>query len=179
MCIVAVGAGFMYERIQIINLAKSSGDAVRSRIAPSILEALNSDWMYWVFGMGHGSQYYSYGREAIVTTSELSYYEMIRTVGILGTIPFLVFLFLPVKRIFFSDKRWLLLPYGAILVESIIDPFLHTSTSFVMYILVYYTYYKLKNENNYYKRELKNIQEKNSMSRKMGGIWSGYTFSGN
>lgn len=148
VAIAVMGFGYMYEKIQVINYAKSSGDLIRANGVESLINCLNEDPFYWLFGMGHGTSYFSTGRMAFVNTSELSYLEMIRTVGITGTFPFLLFLFYPVKKIFWSKYRWILLPYGALLATSIVDPFLHTSTSFIMYAIVYSTYYRVCSENS-------------------------------
>ena len=148
VAIAVMGFGYMYEKIQVINYAKSSGDLIRANGVESLINCLNEEPFYWLFGMGHGTSYFSTGRMAFVNTSELSYLEMIRTVGITGTLPFLLFLFYPVKKIFWSKYRWILLPYGALLATSIVDPFLHTSTSFIMYAIVYSTYYRVCSENS-------------------------------
>lgn len=148
VAIATMGFGYMHEKIQVINYAKSSGDLIRANGVKSLINCLNENPFYWLFGMGHGTSYFSAGRQALVNTSELSYLEMIRTVGIIGTFPFLLFLFYPVIKIFRSKFRWILLPYGALLATSIVDPFLHTSTSFIMYTVIYSTYYRICSENS-------------------------------
>ncbi len=141
--ITALGTASFLEKVEIINFAKIRGDIIRGTISSSVRLAMKGNIFYWLFGMGYGSEYYLSGRASMVVTSELSYMEMLRTIGIFGMILFLAFLIYPVKRIFLSDKRWLLLPYGAMLAASLTDPFLYTSTSFVMYVVVYYIFYRM------------------------------------
>lgn len=134
------GYDFAINKIKVINLAKSEGDSIRHQIVPSIIKALNEDKIRWAFGMGSGSYYYSIGRKAYVDCEEIAYLEFIRCFGLVGLVILLIFLLLPIKKVFFSEYKWALLPYLAILIISFADPFLFTSTSFVIYVIIYDIY---------------------------------------
>lgn len=132
-----IGYNNTVDRIEIINNAKSKGDEVRRLIVPSIINTLNEKKVRWFVGMGNGSTYYSIGRGFMVDGEEIAYLEFLRLHGLIGVAFLLVFLLLPIKKIFFSDYRWVLLPYFSFLAISVVDPFLFTSTSFIVYVIVY------------------------------------------
>lgn len=132
-----IGYNNTVDRIEIINNAKSKGDEVRRLIVPSIINTLNEKKARWFVGMGNGSTYYSIGRGFMVDGEEIAYLEFLRLHGLIGVAFLLVFLLLPIKKIFFSDYRWVLLPYFSFLAISVVDPFLFTSTSFIVYVIVY------------------------------------------
>lgn len=135
-----VGYNTTVDKIEIINNAKSNGDEVRRLIVPSIINALNEKKIRWLVGMGNGSTYYSIGRGFMVDGEEIAYLEFLRLYGSLGFVFLLSFLMIPIKKIFFSEYRWVLLPYFSFLIISAVDPFLFTSTSFVIYVIVYDIY---------------------------------------
>ena len=88
-----------------------------------------------LFGSGFGSQFYNYGREAVAATSELSYFEIIRCVGLILAIPFFSFVLYP----FLSDKvtRSTKLAFISYLVIAATNPLLFSSTAMVMYMFIY------------------------------------------
>ncbi len=141
-CLVAgvLGYDFALNKIMVINWAKRGSDSVRYNIIPSVINVLNENKIRWFFGMGSGSFYYSIGRKAYVNGEEIAYLEFIRCFGLVGLAVLLFFLILPVKKIFFSEYRWALLPYSAFLISSFADPFLFTSTSFLIYVIIYDIY---------------------------------------
>ena len=138
--IVTLGYEFFINKVELINFAKNEGDNVRTLIIPSIINALNKNKIYWIFGMGIGSKYYSLGRHAYLYGEEIAYIEFLRSFGLIACVFLFIFLVLPIKRIFKSNYRWVLLPYFAFLINSTVDPFLFTSTSFLMYLIVYDIY---------------------------------------
>jgi len=138
--VVIFGYEFFINKVEIINFAKNEGDNVRSLIIPSIIKALNENRLYWIFGMGIGSKYYSLGRRAYLYGEEIAYVEFLRCYGLIACSILAIFLILPIKKIFKSDYKWVLLPYFAFLINSTVDPFLFTSTSFLMYLVVYDIY---------------------------------------
>jgi hypothetical protein len=136
------GADF-YDKVDTINNAKSIGDKIRSTTKIAIFEEMNIKPTRYLIGMGFGSEYYSLGRGRYVSTSELSYYELIRQVGIIGAIPFLYFILKPIKLLY-RRKKWLFISYMSNLVVSWVDPLLFTSTAFMLYALVYFNYEEIK-----------------------------------
>lgn len=142
LALLVFGAEF-YSKVETINSAKSIGDEIRSTTKIAIFNELDEKPMRYLIGMGFGSEYYSPGRGQYISTSELSYYELVRQVGIIGAIPFVYFLVKPM-RLLFKKRKWLFLSYGAYLIVSWVDPLLFTSTAFMLYALVYYNYEEIR-----------------------------------
>lgn len=144
---------FFYEtfvsKIETINWAKSAGDSVRSLNKESIqFEVLKSPFKF-LFGSGLGSYYYASGNGRMLSTSELSYWEFFRQVGLFGFIPVIFFLIHPIKKLLFSKQFfWVFVSYTLYLCKSYVDPFLFTSTGFIFLSLVYYNYRKIGVKNN-------------------------------
>ena len=94
-----------------------------------------SDPIKLILGTGFGSPFYNYGRDSIGYTSELSYFEMIRCVGLIFAIPFFLFVLKPVfsKKVKADYK----LSYICYLVIAATNPLLFSSTAMIMYMFLY------------------------------------------
>lgn len=133
------------EKISTISWAKESGDEIRRLTMKSIIDSLNSKIENYIFGMGARTFYFNYGRGYLVNESELTYLELLRQIGLIGLIPFMIFIGKPLINFFkLKDLRWLFLSYSLYLIKCFFDPFLFTSTGFMLIILVYVEYENIK-----------------------------------
>lgn len=142
MLIILYGSSF-YEKVTIINWAKSQGDEIRTLNLESIKIAMNNSWQNYIFGMGARTSYFSYARNELINESELSYIELLRQIGLIGLIPLIAFLIKPIYRLI-TDRRfiWLALSFSLYLFKCYFDPFLFTSTGFILIAVVYFEYRK-------------------------------------
>lgn len=136
-----------YERVTRINWAKSYGDEIRSLNLESIKLAMNNSWANYIFGMGARSYYFSYARNELINQSELSYVELLRQIGLIGLVPFMSFLIKPIYRLLTNKNfTWLALSFALYLIKCYFDPFLFTSTGFILITVVYFEYRKTQME---------------------------------
>ncbi|MFR3732692.1 MAG: O-antigen ligase family protein [Enterococcus sp.] len=144
--VILYGRGF-YERVTRINWAKSYGDEIRSLNLESIKLAMNNSWANYIFGMGARSYYFSYARNELINQSELSYVELLRQIGLIGLVPFMSFLIKPIYRLLTNKNfTWLALSFALYLIKCYFDPFLFTSTGFILITVVYFEYRKTQME---------------------------------
>lgn len=124
---------------------KSSSDAVRAGHIQGLLEYWRHNPINFIVGSGFSSQFYSYGVNEMTSSIELSYWNLLRQVGLLFFIPMMNMYLYPVfKLIKFRNQRHLILAYLAYLVISYTNPFLYSSTGLVAVLFMYYTYGRLK-----------------------------------
>ncbi len=121
--------------VAIMSTAGSLGsDLVRQGLFQAYIEIFR-DPAKLLFGSGFGISFYNYGRDHYSVTSELSYFELIRCVGLVLAIPFFVFV---IKPLFSSNvKRDYKLSYLCYLIIAATNPLLFSSTAMVMYIFIY------------------------------------------
>lgn len=133
---VAFFGAELLDRYHILAFAKSSGDLSRVGGLGSILDVMNSHKSYWFTGMGFGSTYYNAGKFRVVETSELSYLEFIREIGLPFSIITFGYLIYPLFKLRKIDG-FLLAAFGAYLAAGIFEPFIFTSTGFFVIMMVY------------------------------------------
>lgn len=135
------------DKIQVINWAKAEGDSIRSLNTESILAEISKSPFNFFFGTGIGSYYFASGNGRLLNTSELSYLEFFRQVGLIGFLPVISFLLHPIKSLLCSRKYfWVSVSYVLYLCKCFFDPFLFTSTGFLFLSLVYYNYRLVKKD---------------------------------
>lgn len=128
-----------------INTAKTTGDSIRTSNAQDILYSMRQNPISYLIGNGAASLYYSRARGGWIQDSELSYLEFFRQTGVVGLGLLMYFLLKPLRSLLRNkDVRWLAFFYVGFLAISSIDPFLFTSTGFIIYLLVYSIYENLK-----------------------------------
>lgn len=111
-----------------------ASDLVRQGEIQSYLEVFSNP-VRLLFGYGFGSAFYNYGRASLDLTSELSYFEMIRCVGLVFAVPFFGFVLYPI--ISSAVKPEYKLSYICYLIIAATNPLLFSSTAMVMYIFLY------------------------------------------
>ena len=136
----------------IINMStkKSSTDMVKYEHLMSIKDLLVNNPLYIFTGSGLGSYFFSTGIMGYTNLSEYAFADLFRQIGLIGFLPFIYFLFSPVKILFKVSKyQWLGISYLGYLIIAFTNPLLFSSTPFALYIFVYAVFYKEKyNKNN-------------------------------
>lgn len=142
LVIVAVGIYLLpeiYDRLIALNALKfDRSESIKNLDMQTVFQLLSSNVINFLFGTGVGSAFYSV-RGGYMTTFELSYIDYFRQVGLVGMTLFASFIIKPLKFLF-TSKRWLFIGYVAYLAVSFTNPLLVTSTSFMLYLLVYSEY---------------------------------------
>lgn len=146
LIVFAVSISFPRVYNMIVGMMNTSGakssDSVRSGEVLAYAEVF-SDPVKLLFGSGFGEPFFNYGRGSIEYTSELSYFEMIRCVGLIFAIPFFAFVFRPIlsKKV----NRDYSLSYICYLLIAATNPLLFSSTAFLIYMFMYYDIVKSPN----------------------------------
>lgn len=140
------------DRVITIFLNKASSDATRDGHLQGMFVLWRNKPSDFFFGTGFGSSYYSYGTNRFENNVELSYWDMIRRVGLTGFLPFMATLLYPIAAMtipaypfepkYGKWKLWtrnydILLPYIGFLLISYTNPFLYSTTGFSFLILLY------------------------------------------
>ena len=128
-------APIIAKKISTINLVKTDGDSIRAeRTAAAIREIFGNAKTFWM-GMGANVPFRANG--ILNYSSEMSYIEIWRIFGIIslvGVISMLVFL------LWKNRKDANTIAYVAYLSICAVDPFLMTSTGFLMIMYMFYLY---------------------------------------
>ena len=117
-----------------------NSDSVRLGQLASFMD-LFSNPQKLLFGEGFGTKFFDIGRMEYTTSSEIAYLDLIRKIGLILFVPFMIFVLKPFKfKIPIHDK----LAYAGYLVVCFTNPLIFSSTAYVLYILLYSKYYKRK-----------------------------------
>lgn len=142
--LLLVGAGLyllprIYDQIVTLNALKyDRSDLIKTSDVKIIINNMKNSISNFILGTGVGSSFMS-SRGKLMTTFEMSYVDYFRQVGLCGFIIFAHFLIKPL-RVLFEKERWLFICYVAYLAVAFTNPLLVTSTSFMLYLLVYRSY---------------------------------------
>ncbi len=117
-------------------------DVVRSGQLQSFFKVL-SDPKTLLLGQGFGSQFYDLGRMAYSGASEISYLDLLRKIGLIWFIPFMVFVLRPFA---WKIDMGVKIAYFGYLLICLTNPLLFSSTAYVLYIYIYYLKYHEKRE---------------------------------
>lgn len=122
----------------IMNMEGSvSSDLVRSGQMKSYVEIFSNPFKLLI-GTGLGSTFFNYGRNLVVSTAEYAYFDLLRQIGLIGFIPFTIFIIYPfLKNIKLNYK----VCYLGYLIIAYTNPLLFSSTAFLVYVYIYYTYF--------------------------------------
>ena len=97
-----------------------------------------NDSLKVLFGEGYGTEIYVAARGELSITTEWSFFEMMRWYGLFGLIAFIAVLGYPLKRLIKAKRRWIVFGTAGFLTIAFTNPLLYTTTSMVVYILLYY-----------------------------------------
>jgi hypothetical protein len=128
---------------------KNSSSLVKNDHALSYFNLFINDVKYFLFGQGLGSLFFTTGFHDYTTTTELSYLELIRILGIFSAIIVLYIYAYPliklfIKKTFFSFS--IAISYLAYLFIAGTNPLLIGPTGFMVLVLIFY----LKNHEEIY-----------------------------
>lgn len=144
LVLVAFGVYCMpdiYDRMVALNKLKfNRSESIKFADAHYVINILCGNIFNFFLGMGVGSTFYS-SRGRYMATFELSYVDFLRQVGIVGMLFFIKFIFKPIKRMN-QNSKWLLVCYVSYLAVAFTNPLLVSSTSFMLFVLVYSECYK-------------------------------------
>ena len=126
-----------------------SSDNVRKGQMQSYKEIF-SDFDNLFIGTGLGSYFYNYGRMEMVNSAEYAYLDLIRQVGVMFFLLFMIFVLYPLNQNIALNRKVIYIGYLAI---AFTNPLLFSSTAFLAYIYMYYLVYES------FKEKLKLLQE--------------------
>ena len=143
--IILIALPNIIEVVQNSFVLKESGDIVRSGHLVSVKNEILESPISLIFGHGYADYFYSVGSRKIVNVVELSYWDLLRQIGLFGFIPFMIFVLYPIKKTFHNNTM-ICVVYIGYLIVAYTNPLLYTSTAFVMFILVYDAYYDISKD---------------------------------
>lgn len=118
---------------------------IKSGHLKGYMELFNSNLLKTLtFGFGPAKYFYSYGVEQEVSATELTYMDLIKNYGIVGTVLMISMLCVPIlnlinnKKIDFFQKYILFLGYVAYLFIAGTNPLLISSTGFILISIMFY-----------------------------------------
>lgn len=91
-----------------------------------------------LFGMGFGSEFFDEGRMEYRSSSEISYLDLLRKIGLIGFIPFLWFILKPFSFNISISKKVMYICY---LLICLTNPLLFSSTAYLLYVYLYSIHY--------------------------------------
>lgn len=116
---------------------KSGSDAVRDGHLISIFQVFKNNPAAIFFGTGFDSYFYSSGVNANINIIELSYWDLLRQVGLFGLLPFMFFYLYPIFKLWKTDYRHVAITLAAFLIISYTNPFLYSSTGALYMVYAY------------------------------------------
>ena len=153
-CIAIYFLPILVEKMTNLNMLKSAhSDSIKSMDMEIILNSMFGNVANIFFGTGVGSSFLS-SRGHYLSTFELSFVDYFRQAGILGLGVLTYFIIKPLKWLYFEQK-WLFIGFLCYIAVSFTNPLLVTSTSFVLYLLVYSQFLEGKKKDNTSKELLK------------------------
>ena len=128
---------------------KVGGDVVRDETLTSIFSYWNDNPFSLVSGSGFSSVFYSEGRKEFVSNAELSYWILLRRVGIPLFIVFMSMFLYPVYRLMKDEsQRLIAIGYLFYLIIAYTNPLLYGSTGMTVVLVMYYLCHIQDNKNN-------------------------------
>jgi len=128
---------------------KVEGDVVRDETLTSIFSYWNDNPFSLVSGSGFSSTFYSEGRKEFVSNAELSYWILLRRVGIPLFIVFMSMFLYPVYRLMKDEsQRLMAIGYLFYLIIAYTNPLLYGSTGMTVVLMMYYLCHIQDNKNN-------------------------------
>lgn len=141
---VALFSGFIIEAFNEAFVVRGEvSDIVRQGHIEGIKELIRNDPWIILRGSGMGSEFYSYGTFSYVSSIEWSYIDLWRQMGFLFFFLFLVFISIPLFYRYGTGnyKKYAYITYLCIAATN---PLLFNSTSYLVFIYMYYDLKKYK-----------------------------------
>ena len=117
---------------------KASSDAVRDGHLQSIFDLWKAKPSALIFGSGYSARFFSYGVMEATSNIELSYWNLLRQVGLILFIPMMAMYLYPIYISFKSRKNaFAVCGYLFYLVIAYTNPFLYSSTGVILLLYMY------------------------------------------
>ena len=118
---------------------KSGSDETRTRTLESIFNLWKENPMDLIIGQGYSSEFYDAGSKTVTSNVELSYWNLLREIGLIGFIPMMImFLYPAIKLVLRREHIEVCIGYLAYLVIAYTNPLLHSSTGLTVLLYMYY-----------------------------------------
>lgn len=122
---------------------KAEDDAVRKKILHNIISGFCSNPISFLIGSGFSSPFYNEARQGLSTLVELSYWNLLRQVGIFIFIPMLIGYLYPAYRLIkIKDTRPIAIACLGYLLIAYTNPLLYSTTGILGLLYMFYLVYK-------------------------------------
>lgn len=129
---------------------KASSDAVRKGHLQGLFAFWRNNPLSFMIGSGYSSEFYSYGLGSMTSNIELSYWNLLRQVGLVLFIPMMIMYVYPLFKLLRKKQNYtVVFGYLVYLVIAYTNPFLYSSTGITLLLFMYYVAYKAKKERRY------------------------------
>lgn len=114
----------------------------------SYIEYFKNNPLFFFFGSGAGSYFYSHGVSDYVLNTELVFLDLIRYIGIINTVLFYIVILYPIRKIYYKSNI-IAFSYFIYIIVAMTNPLLISSTGFLAISFAYlFAYSKDKNAPN-------------------------------
>jgi len=141
MGLLAIQFGLI-EKLLDVFARKSTGDETRYGHLVGVIEFWESHPINFIIGSGFTSKFFSYGVNDYVSNIELSYWNLLRQVGIIAFSGMMVMYIYPIKLLLKKKKhKEMVIAYIIYLIIAYTNPFLYSSTGMLITLYMYYLCY--------------------------------------
>lgn len=117
---------------------KAGGDSIRSDILMGIFDVWKENPLSFFTGSGFSAMFYNPGRDAFEYNVELSYWNLLRQVGIVPFVAFMIMYLYPIIRMLKNRENILVVfGYCAYLIIAYTNPLLYSSTGLTTLLFMY------------------------------------------
>lgn len=142
---VAVAVLFVHkivDKLVELFVLKAGSDSVRSGHLQGIIETWKTNPLSFFTGVGYTAKFYSYGIDAMTYNVELSYWNLLRQLGIFGFAALMaVYIYPMVIQLKRKINMCFILAQLGYIIISYTNPFLFSTTGASMLLLAYYLAY--------------------------------------
>lgn len=133
-----LGDGALFNSVVDMFIRKASSDAVRNDTLDSILCVWEKNPLSFFLGSGFSATFYNSGRGEYVSSVEISYWNLLRQVGLFMFVPMMAMYLYPAMKMLKEQKNTLIiLAYFAYLGVAYTNPLLYSSTGMALLLFMY------------------------------------------
>ena len=133
-----LGDGALLNSIVDMFIRKASSDAVRNDTLDSILAVWEKNPRSLLLGSGYSATFYNTGRGEYVSSVEISYWNLLRQVGLFLFVAMMAMYLYPAMKMLKEQKNTLIiLAYVAYLGVAYTNPLLFSSTGMTLLLFMY------------------------------------------
>ena len=127
----------MLLRYMALTEYKSEGDTVRADTIVSIIESWKKNPISFFIGQGYTSTFFNLGRMSYASEVEVSYWNLLRRVGLFCFVLMLYCYIKPLHKLFVTNKKIIAISYLAYLIGCYVNPLLYTSSGVTVMLFAY------------------------------------------